>query len=104
VGRAPRRAPRGRESRGPCFRAGGDYGEFLGRRGLAAGEGPVVDESGRELGSHSGFWRFPPGQRRGLGVAAGEPLYALRSDAATNTVVVGPRESLATTEIQVRGR
>jgi tRNA-specific 2-thiouridylase len=92
------------ESQEACFLAGGDYREFLERHGLTAAEGPVVDESGRELGSHSGFWRFTPGQRRGLGVAAGEPLYALRSDAATNTVVVGPLESLATTEIQVRGR
>jgi tRNA-specific 2-thiouridylase len=92
------------ESQEACFLAGGDYREFLERHGLATAEGPVVDESGRELGGHSGFWRFTPGQRRGLGVAAGEPLYALRSDAATNTVVVGPLESLATTEIQVRGR
>ena len=50
-----------------------------GSRGEA---GPIVDEDGRELGRHAGFWRFTPGQRRGLGVSADEPLYALRSDAA----------------------
>ena len=53
--------------------------------------GAIVDEDGRELGRHDGFWRFTPGQRRGLGVAAAEPLYALRTDARSNTVVVGPR-------------
>ncbi len=63
-----------------------------------------MDEDGRELGRHRGSWGFTPGQRRGLGVAAAEPLYALRTDAVTNTVVVGPRESLACTSVEVRGR
>jgi tRNA-specific 2-thiouridylase len=62
----------------------------------------VVDESGRELGRHDGFWRFTPGQRRGLGVAAGQPLYALETSSRTNTVVVGPREALARTSVGVR--
>jgi tRNA-specific 2-thiouridylase len=63
-----------------------------------------VDEQGRELGRHAGFWRFTPGQRKGLGVAAGAPLYALRSEPATNAVIVGPRAALATEEVSVRGR
>ena len=63
-----------------------------------------MDEGGRELGRHGGFWRFTPGQRKGLGLSAGEPLYALRSDGATNTVVVGPRTALATRDVHVRGR
>jgi tRNA-uridine 2-sulfurtransferase len=92
------------ESQEACFLAGGDYRDFLGRHGLAAEEGPVVDEQGNELGRHAGFWRFTPGQRKGLGVAAGEPLYALRSEPRTNAVVVGPRAALATTEVSVRGR
>jgi tRNA-uridine 2-sulfurtransferase len=92
------------ESQEACFLAGGDYRDFLARHGLGAEEGPVVDEAGSELGRHGGFWRFTPGQRKGLGVAASEPLYALRSDAATNTVVVGPRAALATREVHVRGR
>jgi tRNA-uridine 2-sulfurtransferase len=92
------------ESQEACFLAGGDYRDFLARHGLGAEEGPIVDEEGRELGRHDGVWRFTPGQRKGLGVAAGEPLYALRSDAATNTVVVGPRAALATTTVDVRGR
>ena len=45
---------------------------------------------GRTLGTHDGFWRFTPGQRRGLGVSAATPLYALRTDSRTNTVVAGP--------------
>jgi tRNA-uridine 2-sulfurtransferase len=92
------------ESQEACFLAGGDYRDFLERHGLSADEGPVLDEDGRELGRHGGFWRFTPGQRRGLGVSSAEPLYALRSDASTNTVVVGPRSSLATYELGTRGR
>ena len=92
-----------RESQEACFLAGGDYREFLARRGLN-GEGSVVDEHGAELGRHDGYWRFTPGQRKGLGVAGGRPLYALRTDAATATVVVGPREALATSTVRARGR
>ena len=82
------------ESQEACFLAGDDYRAFLERRGLAAREGPIVDEDGRELGRHSGYWRFTPGQREGLGVvgAAAAVRDAARTR-ATNTVVVGPREA-----------
>ena len=96
-------AARRPESQEACFLGGDDYREFLGRHGLASTPGAVVDEDGRELGSHDGFWRFTPGQRRGLGIAAAEPLYALGADAATNTVVAGPRASLARRRVEVRG-
>jgi tRNA-uridine 2-sulfurtransferase len=89
------------ESQEACFLAGGDYRDFLARHGLEPVEGPVVDESGRRVGTHDGFWRFTPGQRRGLGVATGGPVYALGSGPSTNAVVVGPRESLARSEIRV---
>ncbi|HVD48682.1 MAG TPA: tRNA 2-thiouridine(34) synthase MnmA [Gaiellaceae bacterium] len=92
------------ESQEACFLAGGDYRDFLERHGLAAADGPVLDEDGNELGRHGGFWRFTPGQRKGLGAAAREPLYALRSDPGTNAVVVGPRAALATREVYARGR
>src|SRR5215218_2454989 len=92
------------ESQEACFLAGGDYRDFLERHGLDSADGPLVDEGGRELGRHSGFWRFTPGQRRGLGIAAGEPVYALRSEPRTNTVVVGSRAALATREVTARGR
>jgi tRNA-specific 2-thiouridylase len=92
------------DSQEACFLAGDDYRAFLERRGLEAHDGAIVDEDGNELGRHGGHWRFTPGQRKGLGVAAGRPLYALRSDPRTNTVVVGPRTSLARRTVQVSGR
>ena len=92
------------ESQEACFLAGDDYRAFLGRRGLEAADGAVVDEHGVELGRHAGFWRFTPGQRRGLGIASPGPLYALRSDPRTNTVVVGPHTALARTSLNASGR
>ncbi len=62
-----------------------------------------MDEDGVELGRHSGYWRFTPGQRKGLGVSAQQPVYAIRSDASTNTVVVGGLEALARTTIDASG-
>jgi tRNA-specific 2-thiouridylase len=92
------------ESQEACFLAGDDYRSFLGRHGLPAKAGAIIDESGETVGTHDGFWRFTPGQRRGLGVSASEPLYAVGTDARTNTVVVGPRASLARTRVSARGR
>ena len=92
------------ESQEACFLAGGDYRSFLEREGLLPADGPIIDQEGLEVGRHSGFWRFTPGQRRGLGVVAPEPLYALRSEPATNTLVVGPRRALATDVVEARGR
>jgi tRNA-uridine 2-sulfurtransferase len=92
------------DSQEACFLAGDDYRSFLERRGLAVRRGKLVDEAGNELGAHDGYWRFTPGQRRGLGVSAGEPLYALRSEPRTNTVVIGPRDALATTRVDVEGK
>jgi tRNA-uridine 2-sulfurtransferase len=97
-------AARRPESQEACFLAGDDYRNFLHRQGLNGGGGAIVDEDGNELGRHEGFWRFTPGQRRGLGVAAPEPLYVLGSRPAANAVVVGPRESLARTTVEARGR
>jgi tRNA-specific 2-thiouridylase len=92
-----------RESQEACFLAGDDYRTFLERRGLNGADGAIVDEDGNELGRHDGFWRYTPGQRRGIGIAAAQPLYALRSDAGTNTLVVGPRGSLACTAVEATG-
>jgi tRNA-uridine 2-sulfurtransferase len=92
------------ESQEACFLAGGDYRHFLERHGLVSRDGPLVDEDGNELGRHAGFWRFTPGQRKGLGLSAGEPLYVLRSEPSTNTVVVGSRAALAVREVTARGR
>jgi tRNA-specific 2-thiouridylase len=97
-------AARRPESQEACFLAGDDYRAFLGRHGLEPQEGAIVTEEGSELGRHDGFWRFTPGQRRGLGVAAAEPLYVLGTSPSANAVVVGPRASLARTEVTARGR
>jgi tRNA-specific 2-thiouridylase len=90
------------ESQEACFLAGDDYRAFLARHGLESREGPVLDGDGRELGRHDGYWRFTPGQRRGLGVATGEAVYALRTDPQTNAVFVGTREALARREVSSR--
>ena len=92
------------ESQEACFLAGDDYRSFLERSGLEARPGPIVDEEGAVIGSHTGHWSFTPGQRRGLGVAAEEPLYALSTDPRTNTVLAGPRRSLARSSVSARGR
>jgi len=92
------------DSQEACFLAGDDYRSFLGRHGVADGAGAIVDEAGRELGRHDGFWRFTPGQRRGLGVTAAEPLYAIETNARTRTVIVGPRAALGRTHVSARGR
>src|SRR5438270_936875 len=92
------------DSQEACFLAGDDYREFLGRQGLEAHEGAIVAEDGSELGRHDGYWRFTPGQRRGLGLAAAAPAYVRGTRPGANAVVVGPRESLARTHVTARGR
>jgi tRNA-uridine 2-sulfurtransferase len=92
------------ESQEACFLGGDDYRAFLERSGLEPAAGAIVDETGEVIGSHDGFWRFTPGQRRGLRVSGREPLYALATDARTNTVVAGPRRALARRHVAVRGR
>jgi tRNA-uridine 2-sulfurtransferase len=92
------------ESQEACFLAGDDYRAFLGRHGLAARVGAIVDERGERLGTHEGAWRYTPGQRKGLGVSAPHPLYVLRTDPVANTVVAGPREALGRRRIAAAGR
>jgi tRNA-specific 2-thiouridylase len=92
------------ESQEACFLAGGDYRDFLERQGMRPAAGPIFDERGGRVGTHAGYWRFTPGQRRGVGVAAERPLYVVRTDRAANAVVVGPRVALATTRVEARGR
>jgi tRNA-uridine 2-sulfurtransferase len=91
------------DSQDLCFLAGTDRGRFLARHGgLGDRPGPIVDREGRVLARHPGQHRFTVGQRRGLGVAGGEPLYVLDKDAARNRVVVGPRRALRTNRVRVR--
>jgi tRNA-specific 2-thiouridylase len=90
------------ESQEACFLGGADYREFLVRQGLEPRAGAILHEDGTALGRHAGHWAFTVGQRRGLGVSAGGPVYAVRTVPRTNTVVVGPRSSLARTRVTVR--
>jgi tRNA-uridine 2-sulfurtransferase len=92
------------ESQEACFLGGDDYRAFLARQGVQARAGAIVDGAGRTLGAHDGHWRFTPGQRRGLHVNGGRPLYVLRTESASNVVVVGAREELAVTSVRARGR
>ena len=89
------------ESQDLCFLAGTRREDFLKRHGgdQPAAPGDIVDLRGRVIGRHDGQQRFTVGQRRGIGVAAREPLYVLRKRG--NRVVVGPREALATRTVLV---
>ena len=91
------------DSQDICFVPTGHYAEVIERlRPGAAGPGDIVDLDGRVLGHHDGIIHFTVGQRRGLGVAAGSPLYVVRLDAGARRVVVGPREALRTSRIRLR--
>jgi len=91
------------DSQDICFVPTGHYAEVIERlRPGAAGPGEIVDREGHVLGHHNGIIHFTVGQRRGLGVATGSPLYVVRLDAATRRVVVGPREALRTSRIRLR--
>jgi tRNA-specific 2-thiouridylase len=91
------------DSQDICFVPNGRYADVIERlRPGAAGPGEIVDLEGRVLGRHDGIIHFTVGQRRGLGVATGSPLYVVRLDAASRRVVVGPREALRTSRIRLR--
>jgi tRNA-specific 2-thiouridylase len=78
-----------------CFVPDGDAAGFVDRAlGDSAAGGEIVDSGGRTLGRHGGVHRFTVGQRKGLGVATGTPLYVLKLDPAAARVIVGPREEL----------
>jgi tRNA-specific 2-thiouridylase len=89
------------ESQDLCFLAGIQRADLLGRRGVAAKAGDIVDTAGNRLGRHDGQHGFTVGQRRGLGVALPEPLYVLDKNPETNTVTVGPKQALAATRIEL---
>jgi tRNA-specific 2-thiouridylase len=92
------------DSQDLCFLAGTDRRAFLARHaGIEQVPGEVVDSAGTVIGRHSGHQAYTVGQRRGLGVAAAEPLYVLRTDAKANRVVAGTRAELQTSTVPVRG-
>ncbi|MBN1361483.1 MAG: tRNA 2-thiouridine(34) synthase MnmA [Sedimentisphaerales bacterium] len=92
------------ESQEICFIPNDDYVALLEERHPElVREGPIVDRSGKLLGTHQGIHRFTIGQRRGLRVAMGVPYYVTGLDAATNTVVLGPKEDVMHPKLHASG-
>ena len=84
------------DSQDICFVPNGDYATVIERlRPDCSLPGEIVDMDGNILGQHQGVLHYTVGQRRGLGVAIGEPLYVVRIDADTRQVIVGPKDALA---------
>ena len=83
------------DSQDICFVPDGDYGAFLERyTGKAYPQGDYLNLDGQVVGRHQGAVRYTLGQRKGLGIALGAPVYVCRKDMAANTVTVGPSEAL----------
>jgi tRNA-specific 2-thiouridylase len=94
---------RRRDSQDLCFLAGTRHGAFLERHaGLGRRPGAIVDLAGRALGEHRGAHAFTVGQRHGLGIGGGDPLYVLATDTHANTVTVGPRSALLAEQVPLR--
>jgi tRNA-uridine 2-sulfurtransferase len=91
------------DSQDICFVPRGRYSDIVEKlKPEAVRSGDIVHLDGRVLGRHDGVIHYTVGQRRGLGIAAGEPLFVVRLDAENARVVVGPREALATRVIELR--
>ncbi|UCG24379.1 MAG: tRNA 2-thiouridine(34) synthase MnmA [Chloroflexota bacterium] len=90
------------ESMDLCFLADGDYRRFLrDTAGVAIIPGPVTDQSGEVVGQHSGLANYTIGQRKGLGLALGRPVYVVAKDVNRNALVIGDAEQLARSSLQV---
>ncbi|POR42892.1 tRNA 2-thiouridine(34) synthase MnmA [Methylobacterium sp. V23] len=90
------------DSQDICFVPQGRYADVIARlRPDAARAGEIVDLGGQVLGQHEGIIHYTVGQRRGLRLAVGEPLYVIRLEPETARVVVGPRAALATSRIRI---
>jgi tRNA-specific 2-thiouridylase len=92
------------ESQEICFVPAGDYRALLAeRRGYDGEPGPIVDANDIRVGTHSGYAHYTVGQRHGLGVALGTAVYVREVRPATNTVVVGGRDEIASSTFVVDG-
>jgi tRNA-specific 2-thiouridylase len=92
------------DSQDICFVPQGRYTDIVEKlKPDAVRPGEIVHVDGTVLGRHEGVIRYTVGQRRGLGIAAGAPLFVVRLDAENARVVVGPREALATRSLLLRG-
>ena len=91
------------DSQDICFVPTGRYADVIARlKPEAAAAGDIVHIDGRIVGQHEGIIHYTVGQRRGIGVAAGEPLYVIHLDRAGRRVIVGPRTALATRRLHLR--
>ncbi|KAB2685622.1 tRNA 2-thiouridine(34) synthase MnmA [Brucella pseudintermedia] len=91
------------DSQDICFVPQGKYSDIISKlKPEAANPGDIVHIDGRTLGRHDGIVHYTVGQRRGIGVATGEPLYVVHLDAANARVIVGPREALETHKVFLR--
>ncbi|SEB43284.1 tRNA (5-methylaminomethyl-2-thiouridylate)-methyltransferase [Nitratireductor aquibiodomus] len=91
------------DSQDICFVPRGKYSDIISKlKPEAATPGEIVHLDGRRLGHHDGVMHYTIGQRRGIGVATGEPLYVVHLDAANARVIVGPREALETHKVFLR--
>jgi tRNA-specific 2-thiouridylase len=91
------------DSQDICFVPQGKYADVIARmHPEAVARGEIVHMDGRVLGSHDGIVNYTIGQRRGLGVAAAEPLYVVKLEHKTGRVIVGPREALRTHTVRLR--
>ena len=87
------------ESQEICFIPDNDYRHFLAEQGCQIEEGNFVNNEGKVVGRHKGFCNYTIGQRKGLGVAFGEPKYVTHIDAERNEVTIGDRDDLYCTEV-----
>lgn len=93
-------AARIKDSQDLCFLAGTDYQSFLQRHAPGTVQpGEIVSTGGETLGQHNGLAFYTIGQRKGLGIAHPEPLYVIRKEQATNTLVVGTRDEMGQTSL-----
>ena len=91
------------DSQDICFVPNGKYADVIERLKPGASEaGDIVHIDGRVLGRHDGIIHYTIGQRRGIGVAVGAPLYVVHLDPAGKRVIVGPREALQTRRLHLR--
>jgi len=91
-----------KESQEICFVEDADYRRFLRRRLPQIKQGKIVDTSGKILGTHIGIPFYTVGQRRGLGLAVGAPIYVIKINSKKNEIIVGKKEELLTQEFKVK--